>query len=196
MDEKIDSKDEVSIIGGIKTKWRQLSTLTKIKWLAVVLVVVVVIIVFGNFSTSTNTINNSANILEYDSTYYVSSLDYSAKLEDKLQKVLSNIDGVGHVEVMITLDSSIELVLAESSKGQNSGSLVGDSYAVEVTSPIIIDKGDREEPLIIKEILPNVKGVLVVLSGDNSVTTRLNIIQAVQSLLDISASKIQVLSGS
>ncbi|MBE5735299.1 MAG: hypothetical protein E7361_02510 [Clostridiales bacterium] len=193
MDEKIDNKGE-SILNTIREKLSNMSISTKVKWLLVIVVMGVILVVASNYSAEKNIMSTAKDTVS-NYTYYVSSLDYCARLEEKLEKVLSNIDGVSGVEVMISLDSSLELVLAESSSNDKED-LLGNNYSVDVSSPIIIDNGDKEEPLIIKEILPKVKGVLVVLSGQQSVATKLSIIQAVQSLLDINVSNIQVLSGS
>ncbi len=197
MDEKVEDKDKgVGIIASLKGVFGKMTMATKVKLLLLIVLVAVILVVSNNFiNISDTSVVPTSNSGKY--TYYVSSLDYSAQLEDKLEEVLSNLDGVGKVEVMISLESSVELVFAESSNGakDNDSIFTNDSYTVDVSSPIIIDSGNREEPLIVKEILPKIKGVLVVLSGSESVATKLSIIQAVQSLLDVNVSNIQVLSA-
>ena len=58
--------------------------------------------------------NNSSDINNY------SSLSYENSLEQKLEKTLSLVYGVGKVKVMITLESTAELVTKDDIKSENS----------------------------------------------------------------------------
>lgn len=131
----------------------------------------------------------------------ITAEEYSSGLEKKLSEQISDVVG-GDVKVMITLESGIEYVYASESK--NNESEVEDAYSnknqksqkeKQVQNSYITckDENGNEVPLIVTEIMPNVKGVVVACkNGDNEV-----IGSAVKSLvttaLDISDSKVCVL---
>ena len=199
--EKTNSENKAQIFSNIKKYIINMPSKVKIKIIVCVAILAILFVLYQNFIgvsdfDTDKTITTSSS--KY--SYYVSSIDYCKEVEEKLKKVLSNLDSVGNIEVMVTLDSSMELVFAESNKNSNSSSIfdttINDDAKESVSSPIIIDANGKEEPLIIKEILPKIKGVLVVCSGTNNVSSKLDIMYAVQSLLGIDLNNIQVLFNS
>ena len=128
------------------------------------------------------------------SIQYQTSLDYSKQLETKLESVLSQIKGAGNVKVMITLDGSPELVYAMDSNEKVSNN-TGGSTTTSSSTPILVQTNGATSPLILTEVLPKVKGVIVVSSGANDISIKLDILNSVSTLLDISMDKINVLKG-
>lgn len=157
--------------------------------IAIIFILILLLILFGNFNFSSKT---SASV--GTSTTYISSTQYAENLEEKLKTVLSKINGAKSVEVMITLQSGTSYVLAsnEETKTTTNGA---DSTTTVSTNPIIIENGTDSNPIIISEVLPKILGVVVVSSGAYNVAVRLNLLNAVQTLLDLPASQIQILSG-
>jgi len=184
----------------LKSVFTNMTSKAKIKFFLIIAVIVVFVIVINSFDSkeeiATSTMVDSS--FKSNDGYYVSSLNYCSALENKLEMVLSNMGGLGKVEVMVSLESSLELVLASSiqEKMGASQSGVADFNTIEVSSPIIIESNGVEKPLVIKEILPKVKGVLIVCSQMQNQIKKIEIVQAVQSLLGIAVSNIQVLSNS
>ncbi len=129
-----------------------------------------------------------------------STAQYAESLENRLNKVLKDIAGAGEVSCMITLDGEIERVLAYSDDQKNSSTQnTTSSGAVNKTEtensskePIIITVNGSSEPLVIKEIMPAVKGVVVVATGADNVKVKLDILKAVQALLKIESSQIEI----
>ena len=194
MDDNVKDK---SIFLKLKDKFTSMTNSGKIKLIIIILVFCVIGVLYINYTSGSDLVSNTVQESSLVG-YYVSSINYSQVMEEKLENVLENIEGVENVEVMITLDSSLELVLADTSEekiNSSSASSTSNSYTVQVSSPLILDTEDGEKPLVIKEILPKIKGVLVVCKGASNVSTKLDIIQAVKSLLDVNSSNIQVLSG-
>jgi stage III sporulation protein AG len=130
-------------------------------------------------------------ISKYD---YLSTMEYCSSLEEKLEKVLSQIKGAGEVSVMLSVDGSPEIVYAVDSDSKISSNSNG-STTTSSSSPIIVQSGSKSEPLILTENLPIVKGVIVVSSGASDIGIKLDIINAVSTLLDLSTEKISVLKG-
>ena len=126
---------------------------------------------------------------------YISTIDYCKLMEDKLIEVLSSVEGAGQVRVMITVDGSPELVYAnekdQTSSTNSSGSVTASTYS----SPIIINDNGTSTALVMTEILPAVKGVIVVASGAGNVATKLDLLNAVSTVLDISTNQVTILKG-
>lgn len=116
-------------------------------------------------------------------------------LENKLIDVLSKVDGAGDVRVMVTVDGSPELIYANEQDKTSSSSTSGNSTSSTYSSPIIVNVNGSSSALVMTEVLPAVKGVIVVSSGAGNVSTKLNLLKAVSTLLDISTDQITVLKG-
>jgi len=173
-----------------KNKFLKFLTPKNIKIIVLVIIFVIAIIIFMGVGNSEKTSKNSV----IDDDNYTSTLEYSETLERKLENVLNKISGAGNVSVMLTLEGSPELVYAsdENSKISNNGS---SSTSTNSSTPIIIETAGSSNPLILTENLPKVKGVIVVSTGANNVAIKLDILNAVSTLLDISTEKICVLKG-
>ena len=64
------------------------------------------------------------------------------------------------------------------------------------SSNLIIVNGNKENSaLILRENLPQVKGVIVVSSGADNIAIKLDMLKAVSSLLDLSTDRINILKG-
>lgn len=162
-----------------------------LKIIILLIVFVVALILIMNLSKGTS--KNVASTVS--SNTYTTSLEYSKMLESKLESVLSQVKGAGQVKVMITLDGSPELVYAMDSDSKVSNSSSGGTTTTSSQTPIIVSKNGSSSPLILTEILPKVKGVIVVSSGANDVSIKLDILYSVSTLLGISTDKINVLKG-
>lgn len=111
-----------------------------------------------------------------------------AETEAAMEKILEKINGVGRVDVMLTLQSGSELVLAEEGSLRYSGdSKTPDSY--ERTNQPITDSGGV---VVTQERYPQYRGALVVCDGGGSDTVRLQIINAVSALTGLGADRIAV----
>ena len=102
------------------------------------------------------------------------------------------------MNVMVTLESGPELKIATQVDERTTSSTNSSGTNTSVTvveEPIIITQNGEDKPLVLMEILPVIKGVVVVAEGAKDVATRLNILEAVQALLGISNSNIQILIG-
>jgi stage III sporulation protein AG len=122
-------------------------------------------------------------------------------LEDHLSNILSKIQGAGKVSVMITLKSGKEIIPAKdesiSDRVTNEKDTEGGIRTIneKTTSDKVVFaevQGGSSEPLILKEINPEIKGVIVVAGGAKDARVKLKISQAVQTVLDIPAYRVTV----
>ena len=124
--------------------------------------------------------------------------EYANYLENKLTSVLGHIQGAGKVNVMITLACGIEYVYATNmeevtTSSQNSGTTTTKTTKSE--DLILVSVSGKSTPIVIKQNLPKVSGVIIVASGAKNINTRLELQKAVEALLDIEANNIEILIG-
>lgn len=168
-----------------------LFTSKNIKIIVLSIIVLIALIMFiGISDNSSKTNDSSINKPEN----YQTTLEYCGQIEHKLETLLSQMDGAGHVKVMITVDGSPELVYASDTDTKTSSNSNG-TTSTSSSSPIIVSGNGNSNALILTENLPAVKGVIVVSSGASNIGIKLDILNAVSTLLDISIDKISVLKG-
>lgn len=188
-----DLTDEKNITDKPKPKLNLFKFLSgkNIKIAILVIIAIVSLIVFIKFGGA----KSESQKTSADSAFeYKSTMDYCGELERKLESVLSQVKGAGTIKVMISLDGSPELVYAMDSDTKVSNNSNG-STTTSSSTPILIQKSGLSSPLILTEILPKVKGVIVVSSGASDIGIKLDILNSVSTLLDISTDKINVLKG-
>ena len=123
--------------------------------------------------------------------------DYEAKLEERLEQILRKVEGVGDVEVMITLEASSKEVVEkdvtlQQTLTQNDEQNITDSVRDKEETTVYTDLGSGNAPYVVQEIYPEVQGVLVVAEGGDDSRVNLAIVEAIQSLFDIDVHKIKI----
>lgn len=122
-------------------------------------------------------------------------------LEKSIEEILSQINGVGKVDVLVTYSSGREIVpysdvkksdevTEEKDSAGGTRKINQSSYESQIAYE---DSGSGvKKPIILKELLPEVKGVVVVAEGANDPLVKECLINAVKVLLDVPVHKIQV----
>ena len=126
--------------------------------------------------------------------------DYATSLEERLEALLWQMDGVGRTKVMITLKTSEELVVEKDNARSYSHTSEEDSAGGnrEITqtqsSPntIFITEAGESSPYVVKTIFPKVEGVVVAAEGAGSGMIDKNITDLIQTLFGIEAHKVRV----
>lgn len=125
---------------------------------------------------------------------------YVEYLEENMEEVLSQMEGVGRVEVMITVSDMGESVVEKDRNTVQSVTTETDSAggdrsvsetSVEETT-IYIESDDETYPYIQKEKMPTIEGVVVVAEGGGSSSVVSNISESVKALLPVEAHRIKV----
>ncbi|HHY91011.1 MAG TPA: stage III sporulation protein AG [Clostridiales bacterium] len=124
--------------------------------------------------------------------------DFQTLQEKKLENILSQIEGVGKTKVMITYETGTEVVPAFNV--QNSKQVTEEKDAnggtrsttqEDITKNIVMGNKDNEM-IILKEIEPQIRGVVVVAEGAGDIEVKSKIIEAVQTVFQIPISKVTV----
>lgn len=169
--------------------WKKIK---KIKYIEIYLAIAIAVIVGGVYfikiSKSKTPQQEQSTINDIIVTNFSSSQEYATFLENKLENVLNEIKGAGDVDVMLTIDKGFEYVYLTEEETRTTSN----GTQISSTNVVLIDG----KPIVIQEVYPTIKGMIVVIKGTYDVGTRLNIISAIQTVIDIDASKINILSAS
>lgn len=169
----------------------RLKKIKKSEWIVIGVMIAIALLIYYNSNKMFN--NTSNNDIQLSNSISTTS-QYISDLESRLSSVLSKIHGAGTVSVMISIASGSEIVVATSSETKTNTSTGASNSSQSntiVEKPIII--GD--EPLVLFEKLPQIKGVIIVAQGANNVQVRLEMLKAVQALLDVDANNIEIFVG-
>lgn len=112
--------------------------------------------------------------------------------EEKLEKILSQINGAGRVSVMVTYYSTSEKDIAYETKSDKKGDTAS-GYGGESTDEKAVMS--KNEPVIVKEIYPAVKGVVVIAEGADSPQIKQALLDAVSTSMGVAVHKICILTG-
>lgn len=186
------SKKVISKVKSVSERLEKLLTKKNIKIILLLIVGLISLVLFFGFNSNKKDTTNSTIST---SSSYIGTIDYCQIIESKLVEVLSKVDGAGNVSVMVTVDGSPELIYANEQDKTSSSNSSGTTTSSTYSSPIIIDVNGSSSALVMTEVLPAVKGVIVVSSGAGNVATKLNLLNAVSTLLDISTEQVTVLKG-
>ncbi|MBO5167326.1 MAG: stage III sporulation protein AG [Lachnospiraceae bacterium] len=126
---------------------------------------------------------------------------YVAQMEEKLEEVLSKLDGAGNVEVLITLQASEEKIVEKDipvvrSNTEETDSAGGTRTVSNVDmgeSTVYSDVDNNSQPYVIQTISPRIEGVVVLAEGAGSGNVSINLTEAVQVLFGVEAHKIKVM---
>ncbi len=127
--------------------------------------------------------------------------DERKKLEDELKRILLQVDGVGEVDVAVTMESTgrklveKDVPLSESSvdeTGNGTNSKKESKNSEEAT--VYLENADgTKAPYVIEETMPVVRGVLVVAQGADDPQVVAEIKEAAMALFHLEAHKIKVM---
>ena len=130
------------------------------------------------------------------------ALTYEEQLEKRLSAILSQVAGAGRVEVMLTLESRGERIVEkdtpESRKSvdetdSSGGRRTTDEQDWGEETVYYEDGSGGKSPYVVKELEPNIEGVLVLAEGGDSAVVKQELLEAVQALFPIEAHKVKIM---
>jgi len=168
----------------LKTIVQKLKTVKHIEIIIGVVAICVIVLIYTGVSGSQSK-RQDAGMANAPQTSQDSSV--FGGIEAKLASALSRINGAGKTEVVITFSGSPELVTANTIN-RHTSSTGTSSTITETISPIMLGGN----PVILKEVMPAVVGVLVVAEGADNIKVRLELLRAVQTVLGVSPDIVQI----
>lgn len=172
---------------------------------ALIIICIIILISWSVFFPESK--NNKENVINENVkpvTVEKNNLEglYQESIETKLENILSQIDGVGEVDVMITYEATAEVVPAlnvtrsqqttEENDKQGGRRIINQENTTE-NIVIVSDEGNNT-PIVIKEIKPMIRGVIVVAEGADSTIIKNQLIDAVTTIFQIKSHKVKIYS--
>ncbi|MCI8771653.1 MAG: stage III sporulation protein AG [Lachnospiraceae bacterium] len=154
----------------------------------------------GGDSQTEDRVEESEALREGDALFLAME-QYAGRLEKETAEILSKVEGLGEVEVMLTLASSEEKVTLQDDSITEDDSLQEDtvggskkdsSYQSKGES-VLVKKDGEESPYVVQIHSPAIEGVIVVAQGAGSGKKEKEIIEAIQALFPIEPHKIKVM---
>lgn len=125
-------------------------------------------------------ISGKSSNKEPETENYENMIDeYVTQTENKLQSLISSIEGAGETKIMITIESGEENIYARDINSEKS------EY-------VVIKSNSVEGGMLLKTVRPEIRGVAVVCEGGDNAKVRIDIINAVCSSLGVSSAKISI----
>lgn len=181
-------------------------------FLVVVLIITIVIINYvwnGEKSSSKNITNSAGKQLattkSNQNTWETSTenINNSGNLEERLENILSNIEGVGTVKVFINYSETSETVAMYNENSKTSTTEETDKSGgvrkVEQTDSqkevVYQEQNGNKTPIVQKTIEPKIEGAIITAKGASDINVKTSIIQAVEAATGLATHKIQVFQG-
>ena len=157
-----------------KVRWSELWK--KYKFVLLVVLVGIILMLLPVSSQTKETEENKSQIPQ-------ESFDLAA-MEQRMEKVLGKIDGVGKLRLMLTLQSGTRLTLAEDTQRDQ------DRTQRET---VTLNRGSGNQEIVItNRFYPVYQGAVVVCQGADSSAVRLAITETVQALTGLPSDRIRV----
>lgn len=169
---------------------KKLKPLIFLSGICILVLIVITIMPMPNGEKEKNMSTNSEVKTSADETQ-------NEDLEKQLTGILSKISGAGDVDVMITFQSSEEVVPAynsntttETTKEQDSSG--GERTTTSSTQNKTMITSNSNEPVILKTSEAEIKGVIVVATGATDPNVKKLLYNAVQTSLQISGHQVEI----
>ena len=176
-------------------------------FLVIILIITIVIInyIWNGSKSSNKTLTNTAgkqlaNTQNSQSSNNSQNGTNSNNLEERLENILSNISGVGHVKVFINYSESSETVAMYNENSKTSVTEETDTSGgvrkVEETDSqkeiVYQEDSGSKTPIVQKTIEPKIEGAIITAKGASDINIKTSIIQAVEAATGLATHKIQV----
>lgn len=168
--------------------FKKMTIKDKVLFLAAIFILGVILITMPMSNKSNKSSQGSIN---------QTSSNYKQELESQLEDILSQVTGIGEIDVMITLESEFnQSVLFNESISESTSSNSNEKNTTEINSKkeaVMIKDSQGSAPYTVSDKYPSVTGVIVVATGADEPIIKSYIIQAVKAALEVPAHKIVVL---
>lgn len=113
----------------------------------------------------------------------------TSNLEDRLEQILCCMEGVGNVEVLLTLETGTSYQYQTNVQTHTKE----DDAEVQKETVLASDGAGKQVPITVRTTYPTYQGALVLCQGADRASVRLDVINAVSDLTGLSSDKISVI---
>ncbi len=174
-------------------------------FLVIILIVTIVIInyIWNGNKESKKTLTNTVGkqLATQSKSNQDNSQDISNNnLEQRLEEILKNINGVGNVKVFINYSESSETVAMYNENSKTSVTEETDTSGgvrkIEETDSqkeiVYQEDNGNKKPIVQKTLEPKIEGAIITAKGASDINVKTSIIQAVEAATGLATHKIQV----
>lgn len=122
----------------------------------------------------------------------VAAADIEAAFEKRITALLTQVEGVGDCRVMVTLENSAKAVYATQSTHNDTQQADGSNSASGSEEVLLVDTDTGPVGLLLTELQPSVKGVVVVCAGGGDPAVSEQVTQLVATAFHISSRRVCV----
>ena len=173
-----------------------------IELIAAILVISIVISIYAStFSKPADAGENESQPENDTGLHWVNNNSFSENRdEQRLKEILSAIKGAGQVEVMITYNSGKEIIPAMNTvesttvteEEDNNGGTRKINQTDKNFQPSTFNDSEGSKPIILKEVEPEIKGVIIISQGAEDIRVKMELMKAVQVALGIKPNQVEV----
>lgn len=161
----------------------------KLFFLTIALIFIMLAVFVSTFFTSKNNSSNKSN-----TSVSTGILDYTNSVENKLESMLLSLSGISSASVFVMVEATPTVTYLTETEEVTTTNASGSS-TTKTTTVVFEKDGSISTPITVTTILPKVTGVMVVLNKV-SPSTKLNITNAIATVLNIDVSCISILQES
>ncbi len=183
---------------------QKLKNMKKDQWLIVILAGVLLFVIVlptgGTKKTKEKTKTETLQQRTVGEEAEEEAESYETYLEERLEALLGKMEGVGKIQVMVTLEDGGEQILEKDEKesrtttGEGSGETARTATEVNLEyATIFVEEDGNRTPYIVQVKNPKVKGVAVICEGGGNSSVAQNISKTIGALFSIETHKIMVM---
>ncbi len=128
----------------------------------------------------------------------VTAAEYAADMEAQLTSLVSSMEGVGACRVMVTLENGVEYIYANEERSGSDSADDGEKHSRTddlESSAILVETADGYTGLLVTELQPTVRGVVVVCEGGGDAAVCERVTRAVMAAANVTARRVCVVAG-
>ncbi|NLV77446.1 MAG: sporulation stage III protein AG [Tissierellia bacterium] len=190
------------LIDKIKKHLETIDNKKLINNLFIILILGIILLIIANIFIENRNSNVKTNLesATVEGKLEAMEVDYGVLLEKKLEDILSQLKGVENVRVMITLEDTVEKIPAFNTTKNNETTNEIDAHGgtreiIRDDMTIQVVTNSEGGMIVLKEIKPKVKGVIVVAQGAEDIEVKEMLYEAVKTVLGISGNRVEVYSS-
>lgn len=187
-------------MSGSLMDWAKESKNKKFVFLMMLLIILAIFLTFYPFKGGGNESTGPVITMQNDTNKQMKSNEednYEERLERKLEVILSQMEGVGAVDVMVTTISTEEKIIAHDiNTSQQKTEDKTQTGTTRITNQsqnntnVVLQDGNV--PYVTRENAPEIRGVFILAQGAEDSNVKMAISEAVSKLLDVPIHKISI----
>ena len=172
--------------------------------IAVGIAAILLIFLSGFFGNGKKSAENTTDTAQQTMVGVQSVEEFKTQTENSLTALINEIQGVGNVSVLVTIEKSAQQIYATEEKttsqtqqdSNTASTTKNQANNSNETKYLVIKNADgTQQPIAVTEVQPIVKGVVVVCSGGNDPVIQQKVTQAVTTALDITSARVCVIQS-